>query len=496
MGPGTNNAPFTLYGSSRSGNYKVVAMDNTGITKTVKVVAEIPEDPVYVMQKTSGDTSTSITFPGGTTYLPYPGYICCYSTKDGVKQSVTASSDSTWLTVSENNDLPYDGANYNFKFDQTENKSTTSRTGKITITQSGSNKKVVWTIVQAGKPNYVFKFNNPTGGFDSTSTETHIIHKPIYEGGGPTTTLTSTKDGSNVGYTMSSNVSWITTSTAATTCSWTISKNTSTSSRSGTITLTQSGSNKTLIISVTQGRAPATKTCNPLFLSYDDASHKMTATFDEMVSSDVTINFKVNVNNSAIITDSIKISEGNNSNSKTLSTSQSITSTAGTSISISSINPSSDSEYEYNCDTDWEIIPSEAPSVKCEQYKVDFDALGSWNEPGSAYVETYQKETCTDENLSININGTLQYPGGYLGTNQTFDINLVISNIACEFQFADASTNSGNLSYNGMALTMTYINPDVLLSEGSISIDATFIYNIEGETKTGSVSIWLNIMEV
>lgn len=110
--------------------------------------------PVYVMQKTSTDPSTSITFPGGTSHEAVPGFICCYSTKDGVKQPVTASSDSTWLTVSENNSLPYDGANYNFKFDQTENTSTSSRTGKITITQNDSNKKVVWTIVQKGKPEY------------------------------------------------------------------------------------------------------------------------------------------------------------------------------------------------------------------------------------------------------------------------------------------------------------------------------------------------------
>ena len=123
--------------------------------------------PVYVMQKTSTDPSTNITFPGDTNYTSGYGYICCYSTKDGVKQPVTASSDSTWLTVSENNDLPYDGANYNFKWTQTENTSASSRTGKITITQSGSNKKVVWTIVQKGKPEYP-KLIEYTVSFDPT----------------------------------------------------------------------------------------------------------------------------------------------------------------------------------------------------------------------------------------------------------------------------------------------------------------------------------------
>ena len=143
------------------------------------------------------------------------------------------------------------------------------------------------TTTKYTAPVYVFKFNNPTGGFDSTSTETNIIHKPSYEGGGPTTTLTSTKDGSNVGYTMSSNVSWITTSTAATTCSWTISKNTSTSSRSGTITLTQSGSNKTLTISVTQSGAPATCDCSTVSISCNPTNSYTTG---NSVSTVVTVN--------------------------------------------------------------------------------------------------------------------------------------------------------------------------------------------------------------
>ena len=114
--------------------------------------SECQVESVYVMQKTSADTSTNITFPGGTTYESGVGYICCYSTKDGSKHNVSASSDKDWLTVEENNDLPYDNANYNFKFTQTENTSNESRTAIVTITQSDSNKTVKWTIVQSGKP--------------------------------------------------------------------------------------------------------------------------------------------------------------------------------------------------------------------------------------------------------------------------------------------------------------------------------------------------------
>ena len=115
------------------------------------ITTKIITSDSYVMQKTSYDSNTNITFPGGITYEAVPGYIHCYSTKNGVKQSVTAKSNVSWLSVVENNDLPYDGANYNFLFTPTENTSQSSRTGTITITQSGSNKTVIWTIVQAGK---------------------------------------------------------------------------------------------------------------------------------------------------------------------------------------------------------------------------------------------------------------------------------------------------------------------------------------------------------
>ena len=380
---------------------------------------------IVPFEVTAATCQTSITYNSITATVGTVGK-CSTSatftvTANGTKTNTNCTTATTSTTLTSSNyTVKYGKTNGSYTLDSIETNETNSEVTwyyKITASSTYGSKTVTGSFKQEKgncTPIYVFKFNNPTGGFDSTSTETHIIHKPSYEPVGPTTTLTSTKDGSNVGYTMSSNVNWITTSTASTTCSWTISKNTSTSSRSGTITLTQSGSNKTLTISVIQGGAPATKTCNPLFLSYDDTSHKMTATFDEMVSSDVTISFKVNVNNSAIITDSIKISEGNNSNTKTLSTSQSITSTAGTSISISSINPSSDSEYEYNCDTDWEIIPSEA-TCDCSTVSISCN-------PSNSYTNGDSVSTIVTVNAGSNCSTrwkAYSSSGSYLGEGES-----------------------------------------------------------------------------
>ena len=106
----------------------------------------------YVMQLTSSNNNSSATFNGSVHHSTATyGYIYCYSTKDGSNQNVTATSDKTWLTVEANNDLPYAGASHNFKFTCSENTSTSSRTGTITLKQSESNKTVTWTVTQDGK---------------------------------------------------------------------------------------------------------------------------------------------------------------------------------------------------------------------------------------------------------------------------------------------------------------------------------------------------------
>ena len=240
---------------------------------------------------------------------------------------------------------------------------------------------------------------------------------------------------------------------------------------------------------------PTPLTCNPLFLSYDDATKKITSTFDEMVSSDVTINFKVNVNNSAIITDSIKISEGNNSNSKTLSTSQSITSTAGTSISISNISPSSDDEYEYNCDTDWEIIPSTSQSDPCVNATVKLGSSNTWGD--SDLNSSVVHNICPDDNF-IEASGNFYYGLGYMGHNHTFDIEFSIEQVGAIIKTIECSTDSGEHSGEGsFGFTYSGINPDVLFQDnGEMTISGTYTFlDGIGNRQTGNYLITITIIE-
>lgn len=69
-------------------------------------------------------------------------------------------------------------------------------------------------------------------------------------------TVTSTKNGSNQSWSVSSSPSWISTTTSSNNLSYTASENTG-SARSGKVVLTQSGSGKTLTINVSQAAKPA-----------------------------------------------------------------------------------------------------------------------------------------------------------------------------------------------------------------------------------------------
>lgn len=225
------------------------------------------------------------------------------------------------------------------------------------------------------------------------------------------------------------------------------------------ITASSTYGSKTKTGSFTQEAGPCTPvvtlTCNPLDMSYVDSSKTMTATFEEMVASDVTINFKLNLSNSNSVSDSITISEGNNSGSKTLSTSQSITSTAGTSVEITSISPTEDSEYEYNCDTGYTITPSEA-------------------------APSYEFSVSTS---SIVIDDWVYGQGGFVYVKSRKNgSKLSVSNSSSDFITVSATTND-NSSYDYKYLIIVEANNGTSYRDGSI----TFTQSETNDTETISV---------
>ena len=133
-----------------------------------------------------------------------------------------------------------------------ENTSTSSRTATIAAFYSG--KSATCTVTQSGDTppadNYVFTWDDGSTSSKSESFQaTDAVSAAI--------TLVSTKNGSNHPWSVSSKPSWITTSTTSSKVTISASDN-SGSARSGTIVLTQSGSNKTLRINVSQAAYSAT----------------------------------------------------------------------------------------------------------------------------------------------------------------------------------------------------------------------------------------------
>lgn len=136
-----------------------------------------------------------------------------------------------------------------------ENTSTSSRTATINATYSG--KSATCTVTQSGATppadNYVFTWE------DGSTSDVSASFPWDFSTNGTAANIpvVSTKNGSSQSWSVSSKSSWITTSTTSSKVTISASDN-SGSARSSTIVLTQSGSNKTLRINVSQAAYSAT----------------------------------------------------------------------------------------------------------------------------------------------------------------------------------------------------------------------------------------------
>lgn len=135
--------------------------------------------------------------------------------------------------------------------------STTGRTAKVYFDQDESGKRDYAEITQTG---YTPPVDNYVFTWDDGSTSNVSANFPwdfSTNGTAANIPVVSTKNGSSQSWSVSSKPSWITTSTTSSKVTISASDN-SGSARSGTIVLTQSGSNKTLRINVSQAAYSAT----------------------------------------------------------------------------------------------------------------------------------------------------------------------------------------------------------------------------------------------
>lgn len=149
-----------------------------------------------------------------------------------------------------------------------ENTSTSSRTATIKATHGG--KSATCTVTQAGaEPTIEYVFTITPNTYDTTYSGASFIPRTV-----------STKNGSNIGYSLTSGgTDWVVVSTTGK-ITVEILKNTTSSTRSTTLVFTQNESGKTQSIEITQSGDTPTYTFNvtPTNISVSDASDTVSFT--------------------------------------------------------------------------------------------------------------------------------------------------------------------------------------------------------------------------
>lgn len=209
----------------------------------------------YVFEFVDGTTGKVWSGSGEAQTIQYT----ITSTKSGSYIGYSVQSKPDWCSVDYRDQT---STSMLAKITMTANSSSSSRSGTITFVQNKSGKTVNVNITQAVAATYEFSANQSTWNADANggANNSYLCIQ-----------LKSKKNGSKIGYTVSSKPSWVTEVTeklSGVSCpvlsgydySFVIisSANSSSSSRSGTVTLKQNESGKTVNITVNQeGKAEA-----------------------------------------------------------------------------------------------------------------------------------------------------------------------------------------------------------------------------------------------
>ena len=209
----------------------------------------------YVFEFVDGTTGKVWSGSGEAQTIQYT----ITSTKSGSYIGYSVQSKPDWCSVDYRDQT---STSVLAKITMTANSSPSSRSGTITFVQNESGKTVNVNITQAVAATYEFSANQSTWNADANggANNSYLCIQ-----------LKSKKNGSKIGYTVSSKPSWVTEVTekpSGVSCpvlsgydySFVIisSANSSSSSRSGTVTLRQNESGKTVNITVNQeGKAEA-----------------------------------------------------------------------------------------------------------------------------------------------------------------------------------------------------------------------------------------------
>lgn len=240
----SSSSPSTLTlgeNTSTSSRTATITASYSGKSATC-TVTQAGAEPTIEYVFTISPWQVNVGASGGTGDIGFTSYKLVNGNQISLGYSIDSSTLPSWATYS------------NGRFTISSNSSTSSRSANVYFVQSESGKRDYATISQSGyvppADNYVFTWE---GGSTSSKSESFQATDAV----SAAITLVSTKNGSNHPWSVSSKPSWITTSTTSSKVTISASDN-SGSARSGTIVLTQSGSNKTLRINVSQAAYSAT----------------------------------------------------------------------------------------------------------------------------------------------------------------------------------------------------------------------------------------------
>lgn len=187
--------------------------------------------------------------------------ITLVSTKNGSNHPWSVSSKPSWITTSTTSSKVTISASDN---------SGSARSGEIVLTQDGSGNTLTVNVSQGAKPaENVYVFTITPNTYDASYSNASFIPRTV-----------STKNGSNIGYSLTSGgTDWVVVSTTGK-ITVEILKNTTSSTRSTTLVFTQNESGKTQSIEITQTGYTPTYTFNvtPTNLSVTAAETNETLT--------------------------------------------------------------------------------------------------------------------------------------------------------------------------------------------------------------------------
>lgn len=221
-----------------------------------------PPVDTYVFTWEDGSTSDiNASFPWDFSANGTAANIPVVSTKNGSSQSWSVSSKPSWIATSTTSSKVTISASDN---------SGSARSGKVVLTQSGSGNTLTVNVSQDAKPaENVYVFTITPNTYDASYSNASFMPRTV-----------STKNGSNIGYSLTSGgTDWVVVSTTGK-ITVEILKNTTSSTRSTTLVFTQNESGKTQSIEITQSGCTPTYTFNvtPTNLSVTAAETNETLT--------------------------------------------------------------------------------------------------------------------------------------------------------------------------------------------------------------------------